>query len=437
MPSAILAIALKDLKLLFRDRTSAFFTFGFPLALAVFFGMVFGGAGVDRGSPAVLAIVDESNGAKLAKGFLEDLEADPLIETLPAKDRAEGESLVREGRALACVILPKGFDGGAMSMFTGGGIELEALVDPSRRAETGLLTGKLNEMAFRQLSRVFADPEQTTSMLNMSRLALRVAPGLSSTEKEAFGSFFDSAERLSKATAESGAAATEGNAAAGPMGNFSPARITVTELAPRRARGPTNAYSISFPQGIAWGLMGCVMSFAAGLAQERSRGTLLRLAVAPVSRPQVLIGKALACYIACLLVIVLLMLFGSLALGVEIGSPWLFLLAASVAAFGFSGVMMFLTGIFRTEGGAEGAGRAIVLILAMIGGGTIPLLFMPKFLATASMVSPFRWAIYAVEGTVWRDLTLLQLAPSFAALIGFGIVGFAVGGWGFARAQAR
>jgi hypothetical protein len=31
----------------------------------------------------------------------------------------------------------------------------------------------------------------------------------------------------------------------------------------------------------------------------------------------------------------------------------------------------------------------------------------------------------------------MQLAPSFAALIGFGILGFAVGGWGFARAQAR
>ena len=161
------------------------------------------------------------------------------------------------------------------------------------------------------------------------------------------------------------------------------------------------------------------------------------VAVAPVTRRQVLIGKALSCFIACMMVIVLLMVFGRIVLKVEIGNPVVFLIAAAIASFGFSGVMMLLTGIFRTEGGAEGAGRAIILVLAMIGGGTIPLAFMPPFLLKASMISPFRWAIFAVEGTVWRDLTLVQLLPAFGALLLFGIVGFAVGGWGFARAQAR
>lgn len=436
MIHAVLAIALKDLKLLFRDKTSAFFTFGFPLALAVFFGMVFGGAGAGEGSPATLALLDESGGGPLAKGFASDLEADPLIEVVEVKDREAGEAMVREGKALACVILPASFDGGAMSMFTGGGLSLEALVDPSRKAETGLLTGKLNEMAFRQLSRVFADPKQTKSMLDTSRAALRLAPGLSAKDKELFTEFFDSAQRLSSENSNAGTTDATGGAT-NPMSNFSPAKVTVTELKPRRAKGPANAYSISFPQGIAWGLMGCVMSFASGLAQERSRGTLLRLAVAPVTRRQVLLGKALSCFIACMMVIVLLMVFGRLVLQVEIADPALFLLAAAVASFGFSGVMMFLAGIFRTEGGAEGAGRAIVLVLAMIGGGTIPLFFMPKFLLTASMISPFRWAIFAVEGAIWRGLTITQLLPAFGALILFGVVGFAVGGWGFARAQAR
>lgn len=434
---AVFAIALKDLKLLFRDKTSAFFTFGFPLALAVFFGMVFGGAGGgDGGSPAKLALVDESGGGKLAKSFAADLDADPLIEVVPVKDREAGETLVREGTALACVILPASFEGGAMSMFTGGGLTVEALVDPSRKAEAGLLTGKLNEMAFRQLTHVFADPEQSKSMLDTSRAAIKLAPGLSAKDRELFSGFFDSAQRLT--SENSNAAKGDGaDGAANPMGNFSPAKVTVTELKPKKSSGPANAYSISFPQGIAWGLMGCVMSFASGLAQERTRGTLLRLAVAPVTRRQVLLGKALSCFIACMMVIVLLMVFGRLVLKVEIGDPLLFIVAAAIASFGFSGVMMFLAGIFRTEGGAEGAGRAIVLVLAMIGGGTIPLFFMPKFLLTASMISPFRWAIFAVEGTIWRGLTFTQLLPAFGALILFGLVGFAVGGWGFARAQAR
>ncbi|MFZ4466938.1 MAG: ABC transporter permease, partial [Phycisphaerales bacterium] len=40
---AVLALALKDVRLLLRDRPSAFFTFAFPLAIALFFGYVFGG----------------------------------------------------------------------------------------------------------------------------------------------------------------------------------------------------------------------------------------------------------------------------------------------------------------------------------------------------------------------------------------------------------
>ena len=41
----ILAIATKDLRLLLRDRVNAFFTFGFPLFVAILFGFIFGNVG--------------------------------------------------------------------------------------------------------------------------------------------------------------------------------------------------------------------------------------------------------------------------------------------------------------------------------------------------------------------------------------------------------
>ncbi len=44
-------------------------------------------------------------------------------------------------------------------------------------------------------------------------------------------------------------------------------------------RTPTS-FEISFPQSLAWGLMGCVMAFGASLASERVRGTLTRLQLA-------------------------------------------------------------------------------------------------------------------------------------------------------------
>ena len=46
---ALIAIAQKDLRLLFRDKGDVFFTFVFPVILAVFFGFVFGEGVKDSG----------------------------------------------------------------------------------------------------------------------------------------------------------------------------------------------------------------------------------------------------------------------------------------------------------------------------------------------------------------------------------------------------
>ncbi|PJA42041.1 MAG: ABC transporter permease, partial [Lysobacterales bacterium CG_4_9_14_3_um_filter_62_6] len=46
--TAILALALKDLTLLLRNRATLFFTFVWPLLMAIGFGLMFGGGGGDK-----------------------------------------------------------------------------------------------------------------------------------------------------------------------------------------------------------------------------------------------------------------------------------------------------------------------------------------------------------------------------------------------------
>jgi len=64
---------------------------------------------------------------------------------------------------------------------------------------------------------------------------------------------------------------------------------------------------------------------------------------------------------------------------------------------------------------------------AMVGGGMIPLIAMPGWLAKASVVSPFKWAITAIEGAVWRGFTLADMALPCALLLGMGALFFVVG----------
>lgn len=424
---AILAIAGKDLKLLVRDRGNAVFTFVFPVLLAVFFGVVFGGGG---GGTIRVAVVNEG-GAGPAQEFVEALGETAGIQTHAAPDRATAEAMVRRGAADASVVVPEGFD--PTSFMQGRPARIEGVVDPRRSAEAGLLTGVLNQLVFQQMSGAFGDPERTRQMLDRARAGLRDAQGISPAEKLLFEGVFASLERLTGGLSQRAGEAPAPDA--GPAAGFRPVEVELATLTDARRR-PTSSFEISFPQGIVWGLMGCVTAFAVGLAEERARGTLTRLTVSPLTPGMILAGKALACFTACLIVQALLLAVGVIGFGVTV-NDWAMMLAAVVCiGVGFTGVMMALAGLARTEGAASGMGRAVVLILAMIGGGTIPVFFMPPFLQTASGVSPFKWATVAVEGALWRQYTPAHMLLPAGVLLAIGAVGYLIGSAAFRRAGA-
>lgn len=434
---AVFALATKDLRLLSRDRADCFFTFVFPLAVALFFGYVFGGGG--GGTSAMNIAVVDLDQSDASRAFVNDLSSDAALKVRTLETRDMGNLAVRGGEVTASVIIPEGFGEG--SMFSGGGgLRLEAVVDPTRKAEAGLLQGKLNEIGFKQMSRMFADREIMDRNLEQARRDLARAEGINPAQKLAFGLLFDSMSNLSR-TGAMGTGTTDAGAtnlgatdpgAASPNANtqaptgWRPVSITMTELA-RDDKRIMSAFELSFPQGVVWGLMGAVMAFASSLADERTRGTLTRLTTAPVTMGHILGGKALACFITCVLVQTILLGFGVLVMDVRVLHPLMMVFAVLAASFGFTGLMMVIAGMARTTSAAQGYARAIVLVLAMIGGGTIPVMFMPSLLKTVSAVSPFKWVVDAVEAAMWRATDVSDMLLPIAVLLGIGIAGYIVG----------
>ena len=125
--------------------------------------------------------------------------------------------------------------------------------------------------------------------------------------------------------------------------------------------------------------------------------------------------------------LVLLLGLAIVAFGSTVEQPFMLCVAFVATAFAFSGLSMLIAGACRTEAQAQGAGRGALLLLAMIGGGTIPLFLMPPFFKSVSMASPFRWAVSAIEGPFWRGSNLSDQLLPLAILTAIGIVGFTVG----------
>ncbi len=422
----IVTLAIKDLRLLSRDPANCFFTFVFPLLLAVFFGFIFGGGGEGGSGTIDVAIVDLAN-SKSSKVFADDLSKDSALSVRSAASEADGEALVRAGKVQACIVIPADFDTGLANVFAGQGISLTAIIDPARSASAGLLTGKLNEYGFRQLAQVFSDPGAMDTSLSTARETIQKNPDISLPQKLLFGAMFDSVKALTNTFPEPSPSTDDAPNTTNPSApGWSPISVTTRELQIDR-RGPRSSFEISFPQGVVWGLLGCVMTFGPSLAEERSRGTLMRLTTAPISRGQILAGKALACFTSCLLVQGMLVAFAILVFRARFNDSVMTLVAMVACGVGFTGIMMLMAGLARTEGAAQGYGRAIVLILAMIGGGTIPVFFMPAIMKTLSGVSPFKWAVDAIEGGMWRGFTPSQMALPVGVLLGVGLLGFLVG----------
>jgi ABC-2 type transport system permease protein len=417
---AILSIAKKDLRLMFRDKGDVFFTFAFPVLMAVLFGFVFGGQG--GGSRITLALVNES-GSKVAASLADDLVKDESFEVTRAETRDAAIAAVRAGKAAAAVVLPASIEEGAGAMFGGGGMEIDCIIDPTRRAAAGLIQGKLNELAFRQFPRMMADPAQSKRMFDQMRASIESSKDLSPGQKLAGAALAAAGESFSRSLspedAASGGAGAEG-------GGFSPVQVKIEEL-PKRKGGPRSTFDVSTPVGIVWGIAGCVGAFAASLVLERSRGTLARLRLAPISRTHLLAGKGLACFTTALLVQALLIVLAVLGFRCSIAQPVMLAVGCTMAAFGFTGLAMLIAGLCKTEAEANGAGRGALLVLALIGGGTIPLFFMPPVLQTLSYASPFRWAVLAIEGPFWRDTAVSEQIAPLVVLLAIGVGGFLAG----------
>jgi ABC-2 type transport system permease protein len=410
---AILAIAQKDLRILFRLRSGIFFTFLWPLLVAILFGVMFSGPG-EQAAKTRIAVVDEDNTAA-SRDFIAHLEKGGAFDILRT-GREDAALLVRQGKQTAAVVFFRGFGQASQRVFYGEPPKVELWIDPSRKAESAMLEGLLFKQAAEGMQKILSDPSASGDAVQKALKDLKGVP--ESSETASVGQFLGDLSRF----LETRRSVRGGTAQA----NWQPLAIESKSVTVDQT-GPRNAFDITFPQGILWGIIGCVMTFGIGIVTERTQGTMVRLQMSPITRRQLLAGKALACFSAIAIVQAGLFIVGRIFFKVHPSSWWLLALAAVSAGVCFVGIMMLTAVLGKTEQAAAGAGWAIMMPLTMLGGGMIPLFLLPSWMATIGNISPMKWAILAFEGAIWRAFSLQEMLLPCGILVFAGIVCFSVG----------
>jgi ABC-2 type transport system permease protein len=410
----ILFLALKDLRILFSDKGNIFFVFGFPALFALFFGFVFAGSD-SQPSGMKIALVDQDK-SEFSSSYISLLDSSEALRVVPM-GRDEAIDSVRTGKLFAAVILKNGFGNEFETMFTKDESRIEIASDPSRKMESQYLQGLLAKAQFQAMAEKFTDRDWMRNNIGDWRNEVANANDIDEKQSGLFLGFFDAFDRLLKDVNDENFQTHFD----GDMMNFATTDIS------REREGPVTSFQITFPQAMIWGILGCAVTFAISIVQERTKGTFERLQLGPIGRAHILGGKGTACFITCVFVVCFLYIGAKLIFKLPIRNLPLFILAAVCVILCFVGLMMFICTLGRTEQSAGGAGWAMLMVMTMLGGGMVPLVFMPSWLRSLSHISPVKWSIFALEAGVWRNLSFVEMIKPLAILLAIGATAFMFG----------
>jgi len=334
-------IALKEIKINTREKSTFFFMLALPIVLMLILGTALSNAfesGAKVGDMKLLVQMSTTNPALTEgwNGFAESM-AKEGVDVVPAEARMNGQEEVRANRYTAYAEL--GDEG------------IKFYGSSKNTIESNILQGMLT---------AFAD-----------RYSLAAAA-------------FQSSPTHAKAIVGS----------AGQSGDF----IRETSLNPNKKPNSMDYYAMAMSTMIA---MYSMMSASFLFHAERTRKTGIRLSAAPVSKTDIFVGKIIGCTFVNLICVLVVVLFSKFVYGADWGENYgmVFLVLATEVILSVS---LGLCISFLIQG--DGA-RAVILIIAQvaafIGGAYFPLTDMSGFVAALSSLSPMKWANTAIMDIVY------------------------------------
>lgn len=177
-------------------------------------------------------------------------------------------------------------------------------------------------------------------------------------------------------------------------------------------------------------LLVLLTSGATSLVQERSQGLLRRLASAPISQGELVLGKWIGRMILGTIQIVFAFIAGTVLFGFDWG-PDLAMVVVVMLGWGAlcASLGLLLGNVARTEGQALGIGVLTANVLAAIGGCWWPIEITPDWVQGLQKVVPTGWTMDAMHRLISFRAGAASALPHVLALFGAAILA----GWFAAR----
>ncbi len=397
-------IALKDLKLIFRDPAALILMLLAPFLITLGMGLVTGrfsgnpNAGI---SSIPVAIVNQDEG-ELGKALVAVFESEdladlvkPTILTTPD----EARQLAEADQASAAIVIPQGFSASILpderGSTSGDLIQIDLIANPNAPTNTGIVRSVLNAFLTQvEVGRIGA--EVTLSQLAQT---VKLTPELASQLGEALGT------QLSQQSAQAQPIQLENTTASGAAVKFD----LLMYFAPGMA--------LMF-------LMFAVTNGGRSLLIENRNGTLPRMLQTPTASAQILGGKVLGIFLTAITQLAILIGGTSLLFRLDWGEPLGVILLILASAFAASGWGSFIATLFKTPAQVANFGSIIMLVFGLLGGSFFDMSLLPDWISTLGKITPNAWGLQGFT-TLAGGGTLRSIGEPLLALILMGMILFA------------
>jgi ABC-2 type transport system permease protein len=393
----VIAITLKELKVLWLDREALALLFAMPMFFILV--MTFALEGVfqagSKGHPIEILVVHK-NGGPVADRAIADLkrtEGLNLIETyegLPlTSDKAE--QLVHKGVYPLALLFPEGYTEGI----------LKSSNDPQKEKVAVYLISD-PAMNFQLLATVKGAIQGTIErQVLLARIPQRLIERLGP-----LGGMEGQLENLMGDTSVSG---------------HERSGVVFIHTFPKGfnvGRRPT-ATEQNVPAYTIFGVFFIVLTLASSFLQEKKDGTFQRILAAPLSKTSLLIGKLLPYYLVNLVQIGLMFSIGVVVFGIKLGNlPALVIISFALAAAA-NGLGLLVAALGKTEAQVNGLSVLLAITLSALGGMMVPTFIMPDLMKTLSLFTPHAWALAGYHDIIIRGLGTKDVLTEMAVLLGF------------------
>jgi ABC-2 type transport system permease protein len=405
-----LRIALKDLRIFFKDRDVALQLFLLPLLfIFVFSGAVNAvGQTTPKDTRIPLAVVD-LDGGQSAQTLLQGLDGAGGVK-VEIYEEATATSLLKAGKVPRVLIISAGFTAGI-----GAGQQqvLHLVSHPDADAEKTEAVRLVVQGVVRDMSL------ETQILASLRQMADMQADG-PEVVQEAFAY-----ERLSaQARSQFEHSRTE------PLIRLVqkvPGQDVEREKDPDMSQAAVPGFAVLF-------MFLTAQATARSIYDEKKVGSFRRLLAAPMAKTSLLVGKILPNFLIALVQMAVILAFGVFGLRllgmtpVPLGhDPLALLLAILLTALCSSAFGVVIAALARTETQIGGLSALVLWTMGLLGGSFIPVFILDRLLGPLPKIVPHYWANRALTNVMLRGLRLADVTVELGVLAAFTALFFVIG----------